>query len=269
MALIVLGTPLFLAGAATAVYIGPDDTVEYARADVGGDGSVAATAVDIATVTGPVLHVTARMADDGEVFVGVAHRIHVDSYLDGVGQQTVTAADLRGEVTSSSESGGPAPAAPPGDLDWWESSASGSGWRGVSYELTDEPVRVVVMSPSASGEPLDVELSFGVEVDGIFLTGVLVGVGGLLLIGGGVLLLWLRRRRRKRELRSVPDKKDDETPKPPDRPDDKEDEPAGEPAEKPAKEKVATVTPLPKRPLPKRTPPPPAPAPPPAPEPPP
>lgn len=250
VALIVLGTPLLLAGAATAVYVGPDDTVEYARAGVGGDGSVAATAVDIATVTGPVLHVSARAADDGDVFVGVAHRIHVDSYLDGVGQQTVTAADLRGEVTSSSEPGAPAPAAPPGDLDWWESSSSGSGWRGVSYELTDEPLRVVVMSPSASGEPLDAELSFGAEVDGIFLTGVLVGAGGLLLIGGGVLLIWLRRRRRKRALRAVPD----------------EEATAGEPAEKePEKEKVATVTPLPKRPLPQRTPPPPAPSPPPKP----
>ncbi|WP_053205312.1 hypothetical protein [Jiangella muralis] len=265
VALIVLGTPLLLAGAATAVYVGPDDTVEYARADVGGEGSVAATAVGIATVTGPVLHVSARMADDGDVFVGVGHRIHVDSYLDGVAQQTVTAADLRGEVTSSSEDGSPAPAAPPGDLDWWESSASGSGWRGVSYELTDEPVRVVVMSPSASGEPLDVELSLGVEVDGIFVTAVLVGVGGLLLIGAGVLLIWLRRRRRKREraLRVVPDEEKDEAPKPPpDEPgekDPKDEQPAPEP------EKVATVTPLPKRPLPERTPPPPAPAPPPKP----
>lgn len=259
VALIVLGTPLLLAGAATAVYVGPDDTVEYARTDVGGEGSVTATAVGLATVTGPVLHVSARMADDSDVFVGVAHRIHVDSYLDGVGQQTVTAADLRGEVTSSSEDGSPAPAAPPGDLDWWESSASGSGWRGVSYELTDEPVRVVVMSPSASGEPLDAELSLGVEVDGIFVTGVLVGVGGLLLIGAGVLLIWLRRRRRKREraLRAVPDDDKDETPKPP------PDEPGEKP--QPEKEKVATVTPLPKRPLPERTPPPPAPAPPPKP----
>lgn len=264
VALIVLGTPLLLAGAATAVYVGPDDTVEYARADVSGEGSVAATAVDIATVTGPVLHVSARIADDSDVFVGVGHRIHVDSYLDGVGQQTVTAADLRGEVTSSSEPGEAAPAAPPGDLDWWESRASGPGWQGVSYELTDEPVRVVVMSPSASGEPLDVELSLGAEVDGIFLTGVLVGVGGLLLIAGGVLLIWLRRRRRKRKLRAVPDEKKT--------PDEKKDEPPGDPhapfkkpAEEPEKEKVATVTPLPKRPLPERTPPPPAPAPPPKP----
>ncbi|WP_116952698.1 hypothetical protein [Jiangella endophytica] len=271
VALIVLGTPLLLAGAATAIYVGPDDTVEYARADVSGEGSVAATAVGIATVTGPVLHVSARTADDSDVFVGVAHRIHVDSYLDGVGQQTVTAADLRGEVTSSSEPGSPAPAAPPGDLDWWESSSSGPGWRGVSYELTDEPVRVVVMSPSASGEALDVELSFGAEVDGIFLTGVLVGAGGLLLIAGGVLLIWLRRRRRRRALRAVPDdekapeEKKDEPPKPPEEPGEPAPKPAEEPAAEPAKETIATVTPLPKRPLPERTPPPPAPAPPPKP----
>ncbi|PZF79144.1 hypothetical protein C1I92_32645, partial [Jiangella anatolica] len=244
VALIVLGTPLLLAGAATAIYIGPDDTVEYARDEVSGDGSVAVTDVGIATVTGPILHVTARDTAGGDVFVGVAHRIHVDSYLDGVARQTVTAADLRGEVTSSSEPGSPAPLAPPGDLDWWEASASGSGWRGVAYELTDEPVRVVVMAPSASGEPLAAELSFGAEVDGIFVTGVLVGAGGLLLVGAGVLLIWLRRRRRKRELRAVP----------PEKPAEKEPAPETESVEKePEKEKVATVTPLPKRPLPKRT----------------
>lgn len=282
IALIVLGTLPLLAGAVAAVYIGPDDTVEYARAPVAGDGSVASTAVDVTTVTGPVLHVSARAAGDGDVFVGVAHRIHVDSYLDGVSQQTVTAVDLRGEVTSSTAPGSAAPAAPPGDLDWWESSSSGPGWQGVTYELTDEPVRVVVMSPSASGVPLDVELSFGVEVDGIFTTAVLVGVGGLLLVGGGIVLLLLprlkrRRRRGQHAVRAVPGS-------------------AGKPAEAAApaepaevttaageadpvvdekpeaeeeseKEKVATVTPLPKRALPKRTPPPPAPAPPPKPKP--
>jgi hypothetical protein len=281
VALIVLGTPLLLAGAAVAVYVGPDDTVEYARSTVSGEGSVVSTAVDVTTVTGPVLHVSARSADGGEVFVGAAHRIHVDSYLDGVGQATVTTADLRGEVRSSAAPGGAAPAAPPGDLDWWDESASGPGWQGISYELTDEPVRAVVMSPSADGAPLNVELSFGAEVDGVFVTAVLVGVGGLLLVGGGVLLIWLRRRRRKRKLRAVPAEKADATPPKAeaatvvdekaedeksaasDGKDDEKD--GGEKDDEPEKEKVATVTPLPKRPLPKRTPPPPAPEPPPKP----
>ncbi|TDC47950.1 hypothetical protein E1212_22875, partial [Jiangella ureilytica] len=265
VALIVLGTPLLLAGAAAAVYVGPDDTVEYARAPVSGEGSVVATDVGVATVTGPVLHVSARSADGGEVFVGAAHRIHVDSYLDGVGQQTVTAADLRGEITSTPVAGGAAPAAAPGELDWWEESDSGPGWRGVAYELTDEPVRVVVMSPSATGEPLDVELSFGAEVDGFFVTAVLVGVGGLLLVAGGVLLIWLPRRRRKRKPALVPAPKNDAAPAKSE-PDTVVDEKPAEPSEpsddpeppedaEPAKEKVATVTPLPKRPLPKRTPP--------------
>lgn len=271
VALIVLGTPLLLAGAAVAVYVGPDDTVEYARSSFSGEGSVASTAVDLTTVTGPVLHVSARSADGSDVFVGAAHRIHVDSYLDGVGQQTVTAADLRGEVTGSPSPGSPAPAAPPGDLDWWEETASGPGWQGVSYELTDEPVRVVVLSPTADGSPLDVEMSFGVEVDGVFVTAVLVGVGGLLLVGGGVLLLWLRRRRRKRKLALVPAEKADATPPKAEADTVVDEKPAAaapddKPAdEEPEKEKVATVTPLPKRPLPKRTPPPPAPEPPPKP----
>lgn len=284
VALIVLGVPPLLAGTAAAVYIGPDDTVEFARSDVAAEGSVVSTAVSIATVTGPVLHVSAR-ADgdgDGEVFVGVAHRIHVDSYLDGVAQQTVTAVDLRGEITSEPAQGSGAPDAPPSDLDWWQESASGPGWRSVSYELTDEPVRVVVASPDPSGD-LNVSLSFGAEVDGVFATGVLVGVAGLLLVAGGVLILSLRRRRRKRELSLVPppiekpadsgpadgaaegepdavvdEKVVDEKKESADDADDAE-EKDGE------KEKIATVTPLPRRPLPKRTPPPPAPEPPPKP----
>ncbi|TDE08039.1 hypothetical protein [Jiangella asiatica] len=375
VALIVLGTPPLLAGGAAAVYVGPDDTVELVRRDVATDSPVIATAVDLASVTGPVLHVSAD-AGDIETFVGLAHRIHVDSYLEGVAQQTITDLTPRGEITiadstpddsggaddepgsgqetepgpgleteptpgfetepgagfeteSVSRSGtepgqgletepgsgletepgsgletepgpgfetdpgtgsendedlgaeddpgtglgtGAGPAAAPGDLDWWQESASGAGRQAVAFELTDEPLRVVVTTPSAAAA-LDVSFGIDAEIDGLFLTAILVGVAGLLLVAGGVLVLWLRRRRRKRALTVVSspepadkdedeDKADDaDRPTPPDGDGD-----GAKPADgEPEPEKIATVTPLPKRPLPKRTPPPPAPPPPPKP----
>lgn len=313
VALIVLGTPPLLAGAVVAGYVGPDDTVDLLRRDVSTESSVISTAVSMTSFTGPVLHVSAD-AGDTETFVGVAHQVHVDSYLQGVAQETVTDLTPRGELTletSGPDAGSDAgagedvdpdpggdtdlgadpdgeadgdpgtdadgglgtdapaadgPAAPPGDLDWWQESSSGAGRQTVTFELTDVPLRAVVMTPSAAGA-LDVALGIDVEIDGLFVTAVLVGVAGLLLVVGGVLILWLRRRRRKRELRVVPPLAQGEQTKPP-----AAAEPPGKPADKdsdkdsgdddrdggtppadgagaaePEREKIATVTPLPRR----------------------
>ncbi|WP_026875253.1 hypothetical protein [Jiangella gansuensis] len=341
VALIVLGTPPLLAGAVVAGYVGPDDTVDLVRRDVSTESSVISTAVSMTSFTGPVLHVSAD-AGDTETFVGVAHQVHVDSYLQGVAQETVTDLTPRGELTLESsgpdagsdagsdagagedrdpDPGGDAdlgtdpdaeadgdhgtdaegdsgtdtdgdpgtdadggfgtdadgglgtdapaadgPAAPPGDLDWWQESSSGAGRQAVTFELTDVPLRAVVMTPSAAGA-LDVALGIDVEIDGLFVTAVLVGVAGLLLVVGGVLILWLRRRRRKRELRVVPplDRGEQTKPpaaaEPPDKPADKDsdkdsgydDRDGGTPPAdgagdaEPEREKIATVTPLPRR----------------------
>ncbi|PSK92988.1 hypothetical protein CLV30_13114 [Haloactinopolyspora alba] len=209
--LIVLGLPVLLAGAGAAVYTGPDDTVPVVDETIDSDASVLSTTHSVFEVTGPTLHVSAG-ADDAETFVGVAHPVHVDSYLDSVAQESVTEVGLRGEITRTSVDGeASAPGAAPEGLGWWQQSASGSGEQSISFELTERPLRLVVTQPTPGG-PLAVDVAVGAEIGGLFVTAVLVGVLGLVLIAGGVVLLVsARRRRRRRDTTDTTDDTTDET----------------------------------------------------------
>lgn len=193
--LIVLGLPVLLAGAGAAIITGPDDTVEVAHEDVSTDASVLTTAGSLVDVTGPIIHVSAD-GGDVETFVGVAHPVHVASYLTDVAQERVTRVRVDDITWASVEGTGAAPAVPPGGLDWWQDSTSGTGEQTVSVELSEQPLRVVVMPAQPSG-PLDVGLTIEAELEGVFVTAALAGAAGLVLLIGGLLLLRSARRRRK------------------------------------------------------------------------
>lgn len=202
--LAILGLPLFAAGVVGAIYIGPDDTVEIVDAHFDTEAAVLATTPSVLGVAGPTLHVSAD-AGEADVFVGAAHPVHVDSYLADVAHETITEVGLGGEVTSATEDGPkPVPDAPPEGLGWWQGSSTGSGEQSISVELTEQPLRIVVMH-AEPGAPLAVDVAAGAEVGGAFVVAVVVGVVGLAsLVGAFWLIRSARRRRRRARLTAVP-----------------------------------------------------------------
>lgn len=193
--LIVLGVPILLAGAAAAVFVGPDDTATLVDKQVNADEPVVATSSSLLEVTGATLHVT---SDGGstETFVGVAHPLHVDAYLTDVPFLEIAQVSAGGDMTTASRDGGAeAPAKAPADLDWWAQSSFGSGEQSIDFALTEEPVRLVVMNSDMSA-PVDVNLKVGGEIEGLFITVLLVAVVGLVFIAGGIVLLRANRNRK-------------------------------------------------------------------------
>ncbi|AYY12238.1 hypothetical protein EF847_05470 [Actinobacteria bacterium YIM 96077] len=190
--LIVLGLPVLIAGGAAAVYVGPDDTIDVLDEQVSADSAVVATDTSAITLTGPTLYVSADTGT-GETFVGAAHPVHVDSYLDGVALTEITDATWRGDFSTTTAGGDlDAPETAPAQLDWWRASSAGAGEQQLGVELTDEPFRLVIAG--ADLEPLTgVDVRVGAEIDGLFIVTVVAAALGILLVVGGILLL----RRRK------------------------------------------------------------------------
>lgn len=194
--LIVIGVPILLAGAAAAVLVGPDDTFDIASESIDADVSAVATNPGLLEVAGPAMHVTA----DGEgtaMFVGVAHPIHVDAYLADVPYREIAQISLGGDITSADRDGGQAaPAGEPAGLDWWTDESSGAGAQSVSFGLTGEPSRVVIMNSDMS-TPVTADITIAAEVDGLFVTTLLVIVAGFAFVVGGIFLLRSSRNRKR------------------------------------------------------------------------
>ncbi|NDL58956.1 hypothetical protein [Phytoactinopolyspora mesophila] len=196
--LLVLGAPLLVAGGVAAAYVGPDNTVEVIEEQITTDAAVVATTPSALNATGPTLHVTAD-AGEAPTFIGIAHPVHVDSYLDDVTVEQITGIGWRGGLTHSVLGGGETtPRADPAGLDWWRDHATGSGAQQISFEMTDEPVRLVLASADLR-TPVTVQLFVDAEIEGLFVTALLVGAGGVIFIVGGILLLRAGRRRRAEE----------------------------------------------------------------------
>lgn len=194
--LLVVGTVLAVAGLAAAVLVGTDDTVRTGDAEMTSDTAALTTSSPAIDLIGPTLHVAAATGDGQDVFVGVGHEVDVDAYLDGVAHDQITRIVLPWSPdVVSAEGDTETVAAPPDSRDWWYVQASGTGRQEVSYELGEEPVRVVVMR--ADGQPpVTVDLEIGYQIDNLFTTALLVlGVGLILLL---VATFLLRRRERPR-----------------------------------------------------------------------
>lgn len=199
--LLVLGVPILLVGAVAAVAVGSDDTFSLTSDQVESDAAAVVTGPSFLEFSGLTLHVTAD-AGSTETFVGFAHPVHVQAYLDGVAHLELTDVTTQRELTMLARDGEQAPGAPPVGLDWWQDSTSGTGAQTISLPLNDDPTRVVVMNADASA-PLDLELTTAAEVDGLFVTTLIVAGIGLVLVVAGVLVLRsVRRRKRARRRRA-------------------------------------------------------------------
>ncbi|HEY9412386.1 MAG TPA: hypothetical protein VIP77_22600, partial [Jiangellaceae bacterium] len=196
--LVILGVPLLGLGVLAAALTGPDDTVRMSGGTIATDAPAITTAADALPWSGPRYHVRAY-SGDVELFVGVAHPVNVDAYLDGVAQERVEEITPRygGPITSSLTSGDVTPTVAPGELDWWEDHAEGTGEQTVSFQATETPMSVVVLRADL-GSPLDVDLSVDAEIDGLFIGALGAAVGGVVLILAGRSLVRSRRRRRGR-----------------------------------------------------------------------
>lgn len=200
--LLVLGVPVLVAGAIVAIYAGPDDTVGLVDEEISTDTAVLVTDPTALDITGPTVHLTVSGAT--ETFVGIAHPVHVDSYLEGVAADAVTDVSWRGDLTRAAVSGEQeVPAAAAGGLDWWHRHSVGPGPQKVSVKLTDQPLRVVVTRAEPAA-PFTANIKADLELGGLFVTGLLVAAAGLALIVGGFLMV-----RGRRVHRRIPDRSDE------------------------------------------------------------
>lgn len=194
--LLVLGVPILLAGSAAAVFVGSDDTFDLATATIDDDDTAAVvTGVSFLEVEGPTLHVTAD-GGDAETFVGVAHPVHVAAYFDDVPYMEITDVTTQRELTMLSRDGESAPADGPVGLDWWADTTSGRGAQTVGLPLNNAPVQVVAMQADGS-TPLNLDLRIAAEVEGLFVTTLIVAGTGFVFVVGGILLLRSARRRKR------------------------------------------------------------------------
>ena len=198
--LLILGIPVLLVGAAAAVLVGTDDTVDVATETV--DTAAAAFVVPSSVLgfAGPTLVVTAEV-DGADTFIGTAHPVHVASYLDGVAHTDVTDVSWSREVTLTDvpAAGDEVTPPPPAELDWWQQRSVGGGTQRVEAELTEEPVSVVVTAAEPTS-PLNATVTGAVRWDNLFVTAVVTGVIGLLLVLLGIMSLRAARRRKRARL---------------------------------------------------------------------
>ncbi|WBQ05764.1 hypothetical protein [Kribbella sp. CA-293567] len=180
-----------LAGVAAFWLVGPDNTVDTGEQPLSSAGLAVMTAPDLIDRHGPTLHVTATGAEP--VFVGVGQDIDVASYLGGSQYTRIVSYDLPSRIDTQEMKGRPAALTAPGELDWWTLKAAGEGRQSITWPIADGRYDVVVMN--ADGSPrVDAKVTFGVEVDGLFGTCLMVFGGGLVLLVAGLVLMFAGRR---------------------------------------------------------------------------
>jgi hypothetical protein len=191
--LVLVGLLVTAAGGVAAFWlVGPDNTVDTGGQSLASKGLAVMTAPDLIDRHGPTLHVTASAARP--VFVGVGQDIDVASYLGGSQYTRLMRFDLPSSFDRQELTGKVVALPAPTGLDWWTVKAAGPGKQSLAWPIADGRYDVVVMN--ADGSPgVDADVTFGVEIDGLFGTCLMVFGGGLLLLFVGLLLVFVRRRR--------------------------------------------------------------------------
>jgi hypothetical protein len=179
------------AGAAAFWLVGPDDTLDTGEQPMSSLGVAVMTAPDLIDRHGPTLHVTAAAAKP--VFVGIGRDIDVASYLGGSEYGRIVSFDLPSRFETQEMKGRTAALTPPAGLDWWTVKATGTGDQSITWPIVDGRYDVVVLN--ADGSPgIDAKVTFGIEIDGLFGTCLMIFGGGLVLLLVGLLLMFVRRR---------------------------------------------------------------------------
>lgn len=191
--LALVGLLVTFAGAVAAFWlVGPDNTVDTGEQHLTSKGLAVMTAPDLLDRHGPTLHVTASAQKP--VFVGVGQDIDVASYLGASQYTRVVRFDAPAKFDTQEMKGGAAALSQPDALDWWIVKASGAGKQSIAWPIADGRYDVVVLN--ADGSPaVDAKVVFGVELDGAFVTCLLILGAGLVLLVVGLLMMFLRKRK--------------------------------------------------------------------------
>jgi len=188
------GLLVTVAGGVAAFWlVGPDNTVDTGERSMSSLGLAVMTAPDLIDRHGPTLHVTASGAKP--VFVGVGQDFDVASYLSGSQYTRIVRFELPIRLDTQWMKGQPDALTPPAGLDWWTVKAAGAGEQSIAWPIADGRYDVVVMNADGSAG-VDAKITYGIEIDGLFGTCLLVFGVGVLLLVVGLLLMFVRRRTR-------------------------------------------------------------------------
>jgi hypothetical protein len=129
-------------------------------------------------------------AADGDVFVGIGPTSDVEAYLDGVEHHRLTDVDYDPFRASYDLMPGGAPAAPPGEQEFWVESASGSGEQTLIWNPESGNWSAVVMNADASSG-ISADVSVGAEANFLIWLAIGLLVAGAILLLGGAGLIYL------------------------------------------------------------------------------
>lgn len=181
---------VMVAGAATAGFVGSDDTVFNRPAELGQDGRPVLTTPDLLAFDG--ITVTLRASAPEGVFIGTAHPVDVAAFMGDSTQVRLTSVSRTGVGADEVGSGRPVR---PASADFWTRSMSGPGVEELAL-TRDSSAAQWVIAPVGGRGPTTV--SFGVTVPGIFRDALVAfGIGAVLLLVCVELLFRSRRRRRR------------------------------------------------------------------------
>jgi hypothetical protein len=165
-------------------FVSPGYAITHERAEVLGEEDVPGWLEDeLGTV---------KVTASGErpTFVGIGPADAVDPYLDGVSRSLVDDVDYRPFRADYVQEAGGAPAAPPGEQDFWVAASSGSGPQTITWDVSQGDWSLVVMNADGSrGVLADVE--FGGKVDWLGWLAFGLATAAAVFIGGAALLLTL------------------------------------------------------------------------------
>ena len=149
---------------------------------------------DLATVRLEV----APQADQG-VFVGIGPSDRIDQYLAGVSRSEVSSLGNDPETITYDHMTGVAPAALPGEQDFWAVEAEGTANLSLLWPVEAGEWSVVVMNADATAG-VDATVEAGAEISLVLGIGMAALILGLLLAGGAAALLVFATRSPDREL---------------------------------------------------------------------
>ncbi|UCF09933.1 MAG: DUF4389 domain-containing protein [Candidatus Bipolaricaulota bacterium] len=154
--------------------------------------------------------VRVRITGDAPVFVGIAPRAALDSYLLDVSYSEIEEIDFadrekkRVWTVEYDDHVGPSAPAPPADQEFWTASVEGTGTQDLYWEIEPGDWALVVMNADGS-RAIDVAASVGAEAPWLLPLGLgLLAAGILLTAIGLILVLAVARQTRTAEPREEP-----------------------------------------------------------------
>lgn len=124
------------------------------------------------------------------IFVGIAPRTQVRSYLEGVAHAEVTRVGVRSDDVTYEPRPGDTTPAPPGTLDIWAARAEGPGAQRLTWSAEPGTWSLVIMNADASDE-VEVVASGAVSTAALLPLGLALLVAGLLLLALATVLIVL------------------------------------------------------------------------------